>query len=287
MLPNMLIIGAGKAGTTSLHRYLGAHPDVFMSAHKELHFFSNEHRYALGASWYAENFEAAGEASVIGEASPTYTMFPRAAETPARIHSLIPDVKLIYAIRDPVERIRSLYIQRKLDGRETRDFETALRERSGYVQTTCYALQIDHYMKLFDRDRLLVIVAEDLRDDRTATMRRVASFLDIDPAGFEGVTDTVWHQTQQRRHLNPWLKPVVDLVRGSEARGGGTRVLPPPPPRPEGAAMRVIRRFVTAPVKTDDVVVTPQIRAFIEERVRADVHRVRDYLGADFHCWGL
>ena len=92
-LPNFLIIGAMKAGTTSLYQYLGSHPQVFMAQPKELHFFS--YRAGEDTAWYAEHFAGAGAAIAVGEASASYTTYPDAEEVPGRI-AAIPDVRLIY-----------------------------------------------------------------------------------------------------------------------------------------------------------------------------------------------
>jgi hypothetical protein len=73
VLPNFLVTGAAKAGTTSLYRYLRDHPEVFMAQSKELKFFSSKSRWRLGQSWYARQFEAAANAVAVGEASPSYT----------------------------------------------------------------------------------------------------------------------------------------------------------------------------------------------------------------------
>src|SRR5690348_17021002 len=76
-LPNLLIIGAAKAGTTSLHDYLSEHPDIFMSKHKELRFFDPESRWRLGVEWYKSNFDS--RFAINGESSPRYTRYPRTA----------------------------------------------------------------------------------------------------------------------------------------------------------------------------------------------------------------
>src|SRR2546421_11902695 len=108
-LPNLLIIGARKGGTTSLHKYLALHPQIFMSKQKELSFFDERIRWQLGLEWYKSNFDASY--LINGEASPQYARYPRTLGVPEKIKSVLGSPKLIYAIRDPVDRILSDYTQ--------------------------------------------------------------------------------------------------------------------------------------------------------------------------------
>ena len=102
MLPNLIVIGAERCGTSSLHRYLRSHPQVFMSKKKELNFFVAEREWRRGRSWYERQFPA--DAPVRGESSPAYTAYPVFSGVPARLAALVPDAQLLYLVRDPVER---------------------------------------------------------------------------------------------------------------------------------------------------------------------------------------
>jgi len=106
VLPNLLVIGAAKCGTTALHRYLGLHPDIFMSKSKELGFFCSSENWDERLRWYESQF---GAARVRGESSPSYTNCPRNKGVPERMASLVPDARLIYLVRDPVDRVISQY----------------------------------------------------------------------------------------------------------------------------------------------------------------------------------
>src|SRR4051794_28578727 len=108
-LPDFIVIGTTKGGTTSLWRYLSDHPDIFMPTRKELRFFSNNERWRQGVEWYARQFEGAGEHQLVGEASPQYTSWPRYPHVPERMASVVPNAKLIYLVRDPVARTASLW----------------------------------------------------------------------------------------------------------------------------------------------------------------------------------
>src|SRR4051812_14286994 len=118
MLPNLIIIGAQKCGTTSLHKYLHCHPEVEMSKPKELDFFaekSTKSTWFKGSEWYKSCFPQS-DAKIYGESSPSYTGYPIFKNVPARMHGLIPDAKLIYLVRDPIQRVVSAYIQQRSTG---------------------------------------------------------------------------------------------------------------------------------------------------------------------------
>src|SRR5207244_732601 len=107
VLPNFLMIGSMKAGTTSLYEYLRTHPQVFMSERKELDYFTTGIDRGLDRDWYEGCFERADGARAVGEASTGYTKFPTHRDVAARVAALLPDVRLIYMIRNPIERMRS------------------------------------------------------------------------------------------------------------------------------------------------------------------------------------
>ena len=107
-LPNLIIIGAQKCGTTSLHYYLNLHPQILMSREKELNFFITERNWSKGVDWYRSQFVE--KAEIYGESSPNYTDYIRFGGVPERMYSVVPDARLIYILRDPIERIVSHYV---------------------------------------------------------------------------------------------------------------------------------------------------------------------------------
>src|SRR4051794_4150382 len=120
-MPNLIIIGGLKCGTTSIHHYLGLHPDVQMSKPKELNFFVEEPNWDLGLHWYTARF--ADRHPVRGESSPHYTNLPRFSGVAERIQRHCPDTKLLYMVRDPIKRILSHWVHAKGAGYETRDLD--------------------------------------------------------------------------------------------------------------------------------------------------------------------
>ncbi|MDX1394802.1 MAG: sulfotransferase domain-containing protein, partial [Gemmatimonadota bacterium] len=117
-LPNLLVIGAMNAGTTSLYHYLRLHPEIHMSTPKELTFFADEWNWPRGLDWYASHFDPSF--AVNGEASPLYTTYPECPEIAERIGRNLPDVKLLYLVRDPIARMISQYVTWTSSSRENR-----------------------------------------------------------------------------------------------------------------------------------------------------------------------
>ena len=199
--PNFFIVGAAKAGTTSLHAYLNSHPQVFMSAVKEPHYFAdfevspeldNFLPVIRSRREYHDLFRNSDGYIAVGEASPSYLCDPRAAE---RIKSAIPTAKIIISLRNPVDRAYSHYLMEFNRGTETLPFEEALdfdlhRRESGwgksaqYTELGLYANQVRSFLNEFGRDQVLIILFEDLVHDTKGTMQQVARFLGIDPFAY-------------------------------------------------------------------------------------------------------
>jgi len=179
-LPNLILIGGLKCGTTSLHHYLNLHPDVGMSRPKELNFFVEELNWSLGPEWYACNFAA--DAPVRGETSPHYTNRPRLNGVAERMAGLIPDARLIYAVRDPIDRLLSHFLHNAGGGYEARSLEEVVAdERSAYFDRGRYAFQLEPYLEAFGAERIEIVSSEELRSDRATTMRRLFEFAGVDP----------------------------------------------------------------------------------------------------------
>lgn len=226
-LPNLVVIGAMKCGTTSLHRYLDAHPDVSMSNPKELNFFfgpdtgddgspwrSNWHR---GTGWYAGRF---GDGPVRGESSPGYTSpdHPEVAERMARV---VPAVRLIFMVRDPVARAVSQYRHHVADGDEDRRPEEALLDPdSQYVSRGRYYDRLEPFLRHFDRAQIAVFAQEQLLADRASTLRAVFRFAGVDDNHWSDTFDARWNTARQEPPDPPrWLvERLSDLFRDDVER---------------------------------------------------------------------
>lgn len=197
-LPNFLILGAQKAGTTALYAYLRWHPEITGPSFKEVSFF--DRHYAHGERWYRAHFPAR-RAAAVGEASPSYLFHPLA---PERVAQLLPDVRLIALLRNPVDRAFSHYQHEAALGREPLSFEEAV-DREGermrgevermlrdssyfsypwwnhtYLGRGLYADQLERWFAAFPREQLLVLLTDELAQDAAGTYRRVLEFLGVE-----------------------------------------------------------------------------------------------------------
>ena len=198
-LPNFIVIGAMKSGTTSLYHYLRDHEQIFMSRIKELDFFAEAGNWSRGMDWYRQQFKGAENALARGEASTLYTKYPEHTGVPERIAATVPDVRLIYVVRDPIERLRSHYQHRVMTGMEKSPPEVALLENPSYVNCSRYAMQLERYLDHFPREQILVVPSEALKADRTATVQQVYEFLGVDPSRMPPHLDKEYYRTAQRR----------------------------------------------------------------------------------------
>ena len=181
-LPNLIIIGAMKSGTTSLHYYLDLHPDIYMSRQKELDFFIAHKTWLNGVQWYRENF-AGQPAKIYGESSPNYTNYPRWEGVPERMSSVVPNTKIIYLLRDPIERMISHYLHAYTSGIESKRVDEALTKplkKNWYVRRSQYFLQLQQYLQFFPESNILLITSEKLSRFPQETMKKVFDFLGVD-----------------------------------------------------------------------------------------------------------
>lgn len=278
--PTYLIIGAMKAGTTSLYHYLAHHPQVHMPRQKEIDFFSEPAIWRLGWEWYLGQFASAPSSAVaIGEASTSYTKFPEFSDVPRRIAERLPRVRLVYLIRHPVERIHSQYAHHVLMGDERRPISEALLADPRYLNTSQYAMQLEQYLPHFNRDQILIVQAEHLRSVRRTTVRRIFTFLGIDPEWTSPVIDQEFYQTAERW----WVPPTVRRARRLR---GFRRLVRSSWPWLARLRRRTLER-VAATGSAIPAAITDDVQRWLEDRLRDDVRRLRQYMGEDFDGWGL
>ncbi len=198
-LPDFIIIGAMKAATTSLHYYLNLHPQISMSKEKELNFFVKKQNWGKGIDWYKSNFNS--EKPCRGEASPNYTNFPFFKGVPERIHSVVPDIKLIYLVRDPIERILSHYVHKIADCWEKRPLEEALSSfnTNRYIVRSQYFMQMEQYLKFFSAENMLVVCSEDFINKNRAAIKCVFEFLNVDISFYDAKFQKTLHKSNRKR----------------------------------------------------------------------------------------
>jgi hypothetical protein len=192
--PNFLIIGAAKAGTTSLHRYLAAHPEVYMSSLKETNYFAyvgpaesgagvrvteDQRRFPIRTrEEYLSLFRDVTTEKAVGESSPLYLETPTA---PSRIRRAIPDARIVVSLRDPADRAVSGYMMRVRSGRQAGGIVEALSDPTGHlIQLGYYFNQLKRYYDLFPRERIHVCLFDDLKADPNLVLRGIFRFLRVD-----------------------------------------------------------------------------------------------------------
>ncbi len=281
-LPNFLVIGAMKAGTTSLYEYLRHHPQVFMPETKEVNFFNPLRNWRRGVAWYEQHFSAAGpDAVAVGEASTSYTKFPWIDGVPERIASVLgSDVRLIYVVRDPVDRMRSQYLHHTITGQERRPIERALVEDEMYLNISRYAMQLDRYRPYITDERVLVVDSRDLRHRRADALRRILGFLDVDPGWVAPTMDQEFLRSDERRMKAPTLRRIRRIPR---IRTIATYVPEPVKRVKKGWS----RSLPTQALDVDAAIISDELREQLAFSLRDDVAVLRTVMPAGFDGWGI
>jgi hypothetical protein len=295
-LPTFLVIGAPKAGTTSLYAYLAEHPEVFMSPVKEPRFLAQGDPQFANSSWaqpaaakslaeYEGLFATAGRAKAVGEAS---TVYLRSIVAPRRAADLVPDAKLIALLRDPVDRAYSAWGHLRREGLEPiEDFEEAVRrepERAAgrgfrnlmrYTETGRYATQLERWRAHFPASAFLVGLTDDLRSDPAWFMERCHAHIGVTPSS-EAHTH-VRHNKSGRVRIRSLHRVVGGDV--PEAVRKAVRSV-----TPAGLRRRVAQRIATWNLQP-----FPRLDEGTYERLaplfRDELLGLREILGRDLHEW--
>jgi hypothetical protein len=193
--PNFFIVGAQKAGTTSVYHYLRQHPQVFMPAFKEPHYFSKDRvridpdLVVTNEDDYLRLFQDGSGFKCIGEASPSYLGH---SAVPQRIQQKVPAAKIIILLRDPIDRAYSQYLMDQLDGYRSPSFYDALQEQLSHSNGMCYGTGLSYiplgkyyeavkrYFEVFGRSQVLTLLFDDLVSQPIETVAKIATFLEID-----------------------------------------------------------------------------------------------------------
>lgn len=271
-LPNFFIIGAQKAGTSTLHRLLQQHPAVFMCDPKEPHYFSADRQWQQGADWYRSLFAGAGPAVAVGEASTSYAMYPHYAGVVERLTAAVPAPRLVYILREPVARMRSAYLHALASGAETRPLAVALREDPRYLLTSCYALQLEQWLGRVPRERILVLSLEQLRDDPQRVLERLLSFLGVDP-GWRPPAVPTENPSAGKRPPRRWWRG----IGAATLRFQATHRVPGWAVRLNESGSRLVRR---AP-RPSELVVPEEVRGHLVRALAADRRRLSAHWGSD------
>ena len=280
-LPNFMVIGAPKAGTTSLWHYLRQHPDVFPGGHKEPGYFWAGKIYKEGKAQTIESYEKLFEGSenypAVGDGSPTYLADDQAA---GRIFELIPDVRLVAILRDPCARAFSEFVfQRMRKSEPEESFLKAIEadperpdgQRINYITTGLYHRHLSRFLSIFPAEQVKVVLNDDLKDDAPRVVREVFSFLGIDP---DVPVDT---DIQLTVSGVPKVKGLHWLLAGKNPI---KKVLAPFLPK---RIIKSLRRAKNANLERQYI--TPDERAALLPLFEADILELENLLGRDLTDW--
>ena len=301
-LPNFLIIGAAKSGTTSLMKYVGQHPHVFMCPVKTHFFYLGEdpsliHDTPDGwyrrpviettMSGYEAMFDSVGDAGAIGETCDTYLPSERAAQ---RIHQYMPDAKLIAILREPVGRAFSSYTHMLRDGEETLSFAEGLAQEPKriaedrapiwqYRQRGYYYQQVKMYMDMFGRDQVRIYLYDDLCADVDGLLRDIFEFLGVEPG----------HKIDTSMRYNvsgtPRTKALRTLHRGISKPNRFKSLLRAVLPQrvAQSLGRHVIQGFQMRALEKPEF--PEEVRRALIEDYREDIIKLQDLLQRDLSTW--
>ncbi len=296
-MPNFLIIGAAKSGTTALYEYLKQHPQIYMSPHKEPRFFALEgeslnfqgpgdkdrFRFVTDLNEYQALFDDVSDEIAIGEASPWYLYVPKAAE---RIKHHIPDAKLIVILREPVHRAYSNYIHAIREGLEPLDDfaeameaeEQRIREhwsyRWHYKQKGFYYSQLKRYFELFNRNQIKVYFYDDFKENPIDLLQDIFRFL--------GVNDRFVPDLSQKHNVSGIPKNYLldkSLMRGNFLKKVLTFLFP----------FKQLRRQLKHRLMQWNLRKKPPLDSALyrrfKEEYREDILKLQDLLQMDLSRW--
>jgi len=289
-LPNFFIVGANKAGTTSLYNYLQQHPEIFMSKNKEPMFFISEdlnlnanrpdkqyRRYLIdNIEDYSALFDDVTSELAIGEASTAYLPNPLA---PKNIRKLIPNAKFIAILRNPIERAYSAYtynLQKGID--PVSDFKLAIKEEQSkgnwrhYVKLGFYSKQIKNYFETFEDNQIKVFLYEDLKYDTNTILKNIFQFLEVDD------TYTPDISKEHNVTLLPKNKPLHSILTRLKRISFSHKKTKPK--KKEGLLDKLIKQNLQKPSK-----ISIEVRRDLIEVYRQDILKLQDLIDRDLSTW--
>ena len=176
-VPDFIIIGAMKSATSTLHLQLSRQPNFHMSTPKEPCFFSDDAVYSNGISWYFDLFSEASKNHLCGESSTHYTKLPSYPDTVQRMRANVPNCKLIYVMRHPIDRLISQYVHHWTENATSRSLEETLKIDQTLISYSKYAMQLRPYLETFGRENILPVFFDRLRVHPQLELERICRFL--------------------------------------------------------------------------------------------------------------
>jgi hypothetical protein len=276
--PHFVIIGAMKAGTTTLYRDLLKNPSIYMPIDKEPEY--------LVGSWgldelrlaYSRLFQRADANQFLGEASTAYSKRPTFSGAADRARALVgPHLKIIYLVRDPIERIQSQYLHEYAAGSVVVDINRAVRDYPRYTNYSMYSMQLLPWLRAFGRSNVFVLKFEDYIVDRAAKVAEVSRFLGVDP-----YTDTL--EVGKRYYATSHARKYSPVWRHIQASEGYRRFLRPL----LTAEMRLrLQKTLLPAASMPTVDLEDETRAWLWDELRPSLEEIRTLTACSRFDWDL
>ncbi len=289
MKPNLFIIGSMKSGTTLLWRLLASHPAIHMSTPKEPSYFVEPNQLRELQPWiwsqgywrsqkiYLDLFKTSGSKTYAGEASVYYTHLPLATGVADRIMRFSPSARLIYIMRDPVERTISHYWHRVIHNNECRPIEVAIKNDRQYCDVSHYSMQLAPYYKHFSNNQIKLLTLEQIIDNYDETVRSLFCWLEVD--------DTITKYQLKRENETPnivrqrmelWSR-TVNLLRRSPVSRASIDLLPE-------SIKYYVRRLFTREINLLGIDIDP-VMEYLQPLQRQQTKELSALTGREFREW--
>ena len=272
------MVGSMKSGSNTLYNYLDEHPDIFMSKRplKEPRYFVEEMNWSKGEDWYLSLFEAAGTESILGEASQHYSWIPHYTGVAEKIAQFNPEARILYLMRDPVDRTISHYWWDVQWSGEGRDMLSAIQTMKHFTDVSNYAMQLKPYIEIFGRDRVMAITVEELTDNTVETLQSIFKWLEVD-ASF------VPEKLNRRDNVSPKKiqktmgSGLFSHLRGTPLWDAMKKLIP-------DSLRRNMRDAISRPVERDLTMLEPT-RDYLRPMQQQQTEELSQLLGRQFPEW--
>lgn len=275
-LPEVVGLGAEKCGTTSLHRYLRDHPEIGTQRIKETRFFVKSGNWHQGCDWYVRQFSK--HAKILVEShGGGYTSYPKEKGVPQRIHSVIPNARFIYIVRDPIDRMVSRYIHNYSDGVENRSIDDALLDQDdiAYIPQSLYFIQLEQYLPFFDKSRFLIISQENFLTKRRETLRRIFHFLNVNADFWSNKFNIIRHPSIQKRRNN--------RMGMAMQRAFGDRIVAKLHGTPRYFFKKILYFSVSTKIKRPTISLS--VKRQLQDIFKKDIKKLEEFAECRFEGW--
>lgn len=270
--PNLLIIGAMKSGTSSLHDYLSLHPDIFMSTPKEIHYYADEFYYSQSKEWYQSFFKT--DKKIRGTSPQSYTKCHNKfyQNIPERIAKDTPDVKMIYIVRDPIERYSS-HILESYHCDPPEDIKYS-KESDNYLKTSMYYMQLKPYLRYFKKEQIHILSLEDLQDNRLEELNKIFRFLGVDEMQDEKLFDFVTNSAVTKTLPTVIRQNLLFRIGNKFSKNSTSKI-----------AHFIAKKYFSNQLKKQKLTIEEEQE--LKEKLKEDITNFRVLTGKEFSNWSL